>query len=286
MTKPAKGQEFGLPRRVELEYEKAMGQIIGKVLPPKYPNETFEEWLGKIAELSSRKDVQEACDLLASRMVGWVGAVNERSWRAASKKAQRSDYLYSLLNKELQGPIGARVAQLTRENSRLISSLPHTAAVTLVDEITKAAQKGARPSTLAKLARVRFPQLLKSRVNLIARTETAKASAALTHARCEALGIQFYIWRTSEDVRVRASHKKMDGVVVPWDDPPSPERLVGEPSQGHYNAGEIYNCRCTQIVVLTVDDIKFPAKVYYKGAVRQVNKRDFQKLFNLERRAA
>ena len=159
-----------------------------------------------------------------------------------------------------------------------ISSVPIEAAQKLTYEVAKAQQSGARPATIAKMMRKRFPELVRSRVNLISRTETAKASSALTQARCERLNIDWYVWESSKDQRTRQSHKKMHGVVVPWSQAPSPEELIGEKSQGHYQCGEIYNCRCTPLVVLTLADIAFPARVYWNGHIKQMTKQDFKKI--------
>jgi SPP1 gp7 family putative phage head morphogenesis protein len=188
----------------------------------------------------------------------------------------------------MEGATGARVAQIIRENAKLISSIPLHAATTLTDEITKAQQRGARPETIAKLMRQRFPQLLRSRVQLISRTETSKASAALTRARAEELNLPCYIWRTSKDVRVRDSHRLMDGVVCFWNDPPAPEHLAGLVSSlGSYNVGDAPNDRCTASVVLTMDDITFPVKVHHHGTINYMTKQQFKAIAtSLEQRAA
>ena len=260
--------------------------MLAKTLPQKDPGETLDAWLRRIQELSNKVEVRQATDFLASRMVQWVNVRNARSWRAAAQQAQRGSFLHGLLRKEMQGAVGSRVRALTRENAAYISSIPRQAAIKLTDEVRKAQQAGARPETVARLMRKRFPELLKSRINLIARTETAKASTELTRARSEELGLDYYIWRTSHDVRVRDSHRKMDGVVVPCADPPAPELLVGERDEGHYHAGEIYNCRCTQIVVLTLDDIKFPARVYHNGKIEMMTRVRFKQVaINLESRS-
>jgi SPP1 gp7 family putative phage head morphogenesis protein len=282
-----KPPQFGLPKRIELEYAAGMQKILGQVLPPKLPHQTYEEWLTKIMAASDKAIMLDASDLLAQRMVNWVDVKNAQSWRQAAERSQRSRKMYALLQANITGRLGSRITRLTRENAKLISSIPAYAATTLTGEIARAQQAGARPETIAKMVRKRFPELLKSRVRLISRTETSKASTALTRARCEDLNIQFYIWRTSEDVRVRDSHRRMDGVVVPWSSAPSPEALAGEDSSlGHYHAGECPNCRCTQIIVLTVDDIQFPAKVYWQSKIQRMSRLQFQKVFNLEERVA
>jgi SPP1 gp7 family putative phage head morphogenesis protein len=279
--------DFGPKKRLQKEYEKGVKQIVGKVLAPRLPEQSYEEWLTSIAARSREYDVQEASETLARRMVKWTSILNARTWREAAARSQRSRFLYGLFIKEMQGATGARVSQLVRENARYISSIPLEAATKLVEEVQKATAQGARPGTIAKMAKTRFPELLKSRMNLIARTETAKASTALTQARCADLGLDWYEWLTSEDARVRKSHKKMNGVLVSWAQPPSPEHLMGEASTlGNYHAGSSPNCRCSQAPLLTLNDVSWPHRVYWNGRVSQMTKVQFRQIANVEERAA
>ena len=55
-----------------------------------------------------------------------------------------------------------------------------------------------------------------------------------------------------KDERVRASHRAMEGKLVFYDSPPNAEEMAEEkyhPPQG-YHAGNIYNCRCWQQVIV------------------------------------
>ena len=286
-----KGQTFGPTQRLERQYAAAIGKITKRILAPIKPEQSLEEWLAEIAQRSQAADVQEASNLLAQSMVKWASVRNAQSWRVAAAKSQKSRELYRLLQNEMQGPVGIQVQRLIQDNAGYISSVPLDAARVLVDEVTRAQQAGARAGTISKMLKQRFPQLLKSRVHLISRTETAKASTALTAARCAELDIQFYQWLTAKDGnRVRHSHQKMEGVIVPWSDPPAPDTLFPTPLKhggtsrstlGHYHAGECPNCRCTQRVVLALEDIEFPARVYYDGAVHRVpTKQQFKQLFS------
>ena len=281
MSPPTHRQDFSLPRRIERAYRSAIHKIVGRVLAPKLPEQSFEDWLTTITRRSQQSDVREASELLARQMVSAADSSNQKTWRAAAAKWGRGRQLYKLLNQELTNtPLGARVNTLIRENANYISSIPLEAAQTLVNEVTKAQQSGARASTIAKMTRTRFPALLKSRVNLLARTETSKASEALTQARAEQVGSIGYIWLTSKDVRVRGSHKHMEGVIILWNDPPSPEALIGEKSTlGKYHAGACPNCRCTSAPMLDVDDVTWPHKVYSNGAVKSMTRAEFEKRF-------
>ena len=281
MSPPAHRQDFSLPRRIERAYRSAIHRIVGRVLAPKLPTQTFEEWLTTIAQRSQQADIREASELLAHQMVTAADSSNQKTWRTAAAKWGRGRQLYKLLNQELTGtPLGARVSTLIRENANYISSLPLEAAQTLVDEVSKAQQAGARASTIAKMTRARFPALLKSRVNRLARTEVSKASEALTQSRAEFVGSPGYIWLTSKDVRVRSSHKHMEDVIILWNDPPAPEALVGEKSTlGKYHAGCAPNDRCTQEVILDIDDVSWPHKVYSNGAVKSMTRAEFERQF-------
>ena len=276
MSKVLPPKSFSPTQRLEKAYEQGIKQIVHRVLTPKHPEQTLDQWLAELAERSQQEDIQRASETLAERMTKWVNVGNQKTWREAAARSMKSQKLFSLLEKEMQGATGDAVRRIIQQNAQLISSIPLEAAQKLTDEVTKAQQRGARAGTIAKMMKARFPELVRSRVNLIARTESAKTSLALTQARCEELNIDFAEWGTSEDVRVRPSHKLMDKVIFPWNDLPSPEALAGEKSTlGTYGPGGCPNCRCVVYPILSLEDIKFPARVYHGGSIHQMNKQDF-----------
>jgi hypothetical protein len=70
----------------------------------------------------------------------------------------------------------------------------------------------------------------------------------------------------------------MQGVIVNWRDPPSPEKLVNEKSVGHYHAGCVFNCRCYAAPVISINDITFPAKVYLGGVIKRMTRKQFEQI--------
>ena len=70
---------------------------------------------------------------------------------------------------------------------------------------------------------------------MIAKTEVARTASALTMARATHIGATHYYWRTSSDADVRKSHKKMNGKIIEWANPPKVDENV-EP----YHAGMIW----------------------------------------------
>lgn len=73
------------------------------------------------------------------------------------------------------------------------------------------------------------------RARLIASDQIGKANAALTQYRQQDLGIDSYIWRSSNDSRVRPTHAEANGREFKWAEPPS---FTG----GH--PGQAVRCRC------------------------------------------
>lgn len=276
MAKVLPPKKFSPTQRLEKAYEQGIKQIVHRVLTPKRPDQTLDEWLAELVERSQQEDIQRASETLAARMCKWVAVGNQKTWREAAARSMKSQKLFKLLEKEMQGATGEAVRRIIQQNAQLISSIPLEAAQRLTDEVTKAQQRGARPGTIAKMMKARFPELVRSRVNLISRTESAKTSLALTMARCEELNIDFAEWGTSEDVRVRPSHKLMDKVIFSWNDLPNPEALAGEKSTlGNYGPGGCPNCRCVVYPVLSLEDIHFPARVYSQGTIRHYTKQEF-----------
>jgi SPP1 gp7 family putative phage head morphogenesis protein len=128
-----------------------------------------------------------------------------------------------------------------------------------------------RADQLAQNLLGQFDNLLEYQARRIARTETAKAQAALTQTRAQNLGINWYVWRT-----VRDSHRHMEGVLVPWGNPPNPEALIGkETTTGPYHAGNTFNCRCYAEPLIDIDWLEWPHKVYIGGAIQMMNRDEF-----------
>lgn len=201
-----------------------------------------------------------------------------KNWRQAAKKSSRGREINNLLRSELQGHTLFRFEQLIDQNAHLIKTLPLDISQEVVKHITSKNIEGTRASEISKEIKAFFPERTKAKAELIARTETSKTSSALTQVRSEELGVDWYAWRTSEDSRVRSSHHHMDGVLIAYNNPPSPELLIGEKTQGYYHAGNIYNCRCYMEPLISFTDVKWPAKVYYNGKIQKMTLSKFKEI--------
>ena len=238
-----------------------------------------QKYIDSMNNFQNSMQYEKFINSAVKRMVLPIDVGNQRTWREAAKKATKGKFLYRLLMDELKQGTGQIIQKQVMENVLLIKTLPNDVAQKVVNDIAENALKGARAESIEKIIRDKTDQHSRASARLIARTETAKTMSALTKARCEQLGLRWYIWRTALDgTRVRLSHRIMEGVLVNWNNPPAPEELVGEKSAGHYHAGNIWNCRCFSEPVLELEDIRFPARVYYNGQIVMMNKSEFEQI--------
>jgi SPP1 gp7 family putative phage head morphogenesis protein len=259
-------ERFNPTKRAEENYYR---QILGAVKRYFADLLTAPEWLEGYANQA------------ASAMVTHQLAENAKDWRAAAREAGEGRRIYEALQRELRGHIGLRYMELVRQNAQLIRSLPLEVAEEVTKQLARRTREGARPEAAERITLLSHVSRVRAR--LIARTEVSKAQAALTQARAEDLGLDWYVWETSEDQRVRPSHRKMQSVLVRFDDPPSPEALAGEPSTlGHYGAGNAPNCRCYSAPLLRMDQVEWPHKVYRHGQIIRATLSQFRRMNGIE----
>jgi SPP1 gp7 family putative phage head morphogenesis protein len=227
---------------------------------------------------AASKDFNTAAEATATKMVTHLFTDAGKTWRQAAFKNSRGRMIYEALKKEMRGPIGNAVRHQININAELIKSLPIKISREVSQHILTQSFRGTRSSDIAEQIKRFFPERSEANAKVIARTETSKASSALTRARSEGMGIDWYVWRTSEDSRVRSSHRIMEGVLVRWNNPPSPESLDGEKSYGHYNCGDIFNCRCYGEPVIDLDYVDWPVKVYSNGSIQRMTRNQFESI--------
>lgn len=138
--------------------------------------------------------------------------------------------------------IAAMLEQWRTENARLIKSIAEDLLGEVQEIVTETVTAGTRVEALAKRIERRF-EVSRSRAKLIARDQVAKANSQLTKLRHEAAGIERYRWSSSQDERVRPTHRRLNRTVHAWNDPPLVDGRRVHP-------GEDYQCRCVAIPIL------------------------------------
>ncbi len=127
----------------------------------------------------------------------------------------------------------------SQQNAQLITSLPVEELNRVAGDVERGLQQGLRFTDISKTIQKSFG-ITHRRATLIARDQTTKLNASLTRLRQEEVGVEEYIWQTSGDERVRATHRANDGKKFRWDSPP---KETGHP-------GHDVNCRCVARPVL------------------------------------
>lgn len=255
-----------------------------------YHSRMYKLFAGRLFEmienpaLAADPEFQRAARQLARGMVQEVAKANARSWREAAMKSTRARHIYQALRAEIErGGLGPELEHIAARNADLIRSVPGEVAQRITARASELQRRGGRPEEIEREFHKLAPELAKSRMRLIARTEVSRSETDLTRARSEKIGVDWYQWQTSEDQRVRPSHRNMDLVLVGWNDPPQPEALIGEKSSlGHYHAGCCPQCRCVALPLADLSEVRWPAKVYRSGKIQRMTRAQFVRLAGIK----
>lgn len=267
-------------RRIENEYLKSLYTLCDMFRKiAESVGEDQQLYLQRMNNFQNSYQYEKFITSAVKRMVTPISVMNEQTWRKAARKSTRSKFLYNLLVDEIKQNHESTINDQIIENASLIRTLPNDVAEKVVKTIAEEAIKGKRARTIESIIKEDTDKHSRASARLIARTEVAKTQSAITKSRSQALDMQWYVWRTALDGnRVRKSHRLMEGVLVNWNDPPSPEELAGEQNVGRYHAGNIWNCRCYSEILIDVDDVKWPHKVYKNGQITKMSKTEFMKI--------
>src|ERR1700729_4206672 len=97
-----KAPDFGVTQRLQRAYEAGIKTITSRVLVPKAPGMSFEEWLPAMYANAQSQAVSDAAGEVGSRMVINVNAKNAKTWRVAASRSFQAQKLYKLLQHEMQ----------------------------------------------------------------------------------------------------------------------------------------------------------------------------------------
>lgn len=198
--------------------------------------------LMKVLEKYEKSDRTSQAENIANGFVSRGDAQNHAEVSTNLKNQTGIDLSAYLRNSP---NIVERVNELTVSNIQLIKSIRTQYLDKVQNAVMQAMVQGSLNKDLAEQLK-KLGKDAESRAMLIARDQSSKLNAALTRARHEEAGIKKYMWSTSGDERVRASHAEKDGQIFEYANPPA--------DTGH--PGHDVNCRCVQIPVL--DDIVKP----------------------------
>jgi SPP1 gp7 family putative phage head morphogenesis protein len=212
---------------------RAIARHVGRLISVFEPGDTSV--LAEMQTLLQRySDMLEPwARITSSRLLADVSSRDAGAWFKTSRD------LGLALRREIEtAPIGGVIRQLLDDQVELITSLPVDAGRRVQQYTQEFVAGGRRYDDLVQLIR-NSGNVTVARATLIARTETAKAHSAITQARAQHVGADQYIWRTVRDADVRKEHRRLEGTVHRWTDPP-----IAESGGQRHHPGEFPNCRC------------------------------------------
>lgn len=229
-------ERFALAERLEAEYLRSLRQLTRQV-------DHIVKGMAPNGVVRNSAELQKVLYQYAQAIEPWARGVAEKMLLRIAQKDERAwiqlgRAMGKSLREELDNaPTGQMLKSFLNEQVHLITSLPIEAAQRVHKLTLEGVVQGTRAEEVAKEI-LRTGKVTESRAKLIARTEVARVASGLTLTRAQHVGVTHYVWRTSGDTDVRASHKAMNGKVIPIDQPPEVD-----PGK-HYHAGQFPNCRC------------------------------------------
>lgn len=146
--------------------------------------------------------------------------------------------------------LSTQIDAFLRRNVDLITSLKNSSLDRVESLVSSGIEGQLRVEELAAQIKGSF-DISESRANLIARDQTLKMNADLTQFRQQRVGVEEYVWTSSNDERVRgrpggmwedsvSDHWILEGTTQNWLQAP-----VTNPKTGESNhPGQDYQCRC------------------------------------------
>lgn len=141
------------------------------------------------------------------------------------------------------------VKSFVKENASLIKTIPTENLPDIQQMVYREARRGLSPREIRVKIMEQF-DLAEYRAELIARDQVSKFNGRLSKLRQTGLGVERYIWRTSEDERVRDDHRALDGTEQLWSKPPVTV-TTGKRAGERNHPGDDIQCRCYAEPILT-----------------------------------
>jgi len=145
-----------------------------------------------------------------------------------------------------------------QKNVDLITSIPQDTLGKMKSIVEEGYLSGRHNTAIAKEIQEAYG-IEKHRAQFIARDQMANLNAEITKTQQEDAGVVEYVWSTSDDERVRKSHRELDGTRQNWSDPPIVDARTGRRA----HPGEDYQCRCVALPVFNLPGLDLP---WEKGA--------------------
>jgi SPP1 gp7 family putative phage head morphogenesis protein len=174
----------------------------------------------------------------------------ERGWRNSARSLE--------VMPELSGKAREQMATTLSDNVELsVKGFTNEMVDEMREAVDKNAREGCRFDTLTDIIQMRYG-LSERRAKFLARQETGLFMAEFRRRMFEDVGLRHYIWDSSRDARVRPDHRRLDGKMFAYSDPP----IIDLASGRRGNPGQDFNCRCVDRPVVEADFREYQKKLH------------------------
>lgn len=234
-------REVSRTRRVDNWYRRQLKQVAAMIdlIAREYQSSDPQAYARNVQmELFDYAETLEQwADLIARQFIARVDEADRLTWR------QIGDELAADTKRRIRDMRGdPAYREMIRRQVDLIKSLPTEAAAKAQEIARQGMANGERYADIVDRI-AGLGKITESRAVLIARTESSRARTDFTMMRAKAAGSTKFIWHTAGDGAVRESHRKLDGKIFDWSNPPVCDHgKGGAPIRAL--PGQVFNCRC------------------------------------------
>lgn len=223
---------------------KQVGEIVGLIAKDSWkvdqPQASAETLSQRLTEYSNSLD--EWAGIIAREFLARSASNDWDIWKGMS------DLLGNAQRKEIERiEVGKEFEDMLDIERYLIKSLPLEAAEKAQTYARQGMYESMRFEDIYQKI-LNLGDITESRAILIARTETGRARTEFTKLRAIKIQSPCFMWRTVGDGTVRPTHKRLNGKIFPWDDPPICDYDKGEPVRALPAC--VWNCRCVAIPII------------------------------------
>ena len=176
-----------------------------------------------------------------------IGMITKKSeiaeWKRMVKKTLNVDLSEDYYSGDFFDDL---MEQWVSDNVDLIKTVPNDMLGRMKQIVSDGYQNGTRPKDMADKIQDAYG-MSRSHAQFIARDQISKLNAKITQREHADAGVTEYVWSSSGDERVRESHRRLNGHIFKYSDPPETD------NGRRCNPGEDYNCRCVAIPVFKED---------------------------------
>ena len=211
-------------------------------------------------------------DQMAADWVGKVNRYNRDQTMETLRKALGID-VGSIITEDMKDDLFI----MMYEAATYIKTIPSELVLRVSDRVLQHYKGIPMPEnrTLARQIKEEF-KVSDGRAKVLARDQTAKMNCSISAIRQNAVGIDKYIWETSNDKRVvgapgglykkinplHKNHYKMEGLLCRWDDPTVYSKDKGktwikrEADMPMNHPGDDIMCRCRPAPYIDIEELK------------------------------